>query len=697
MGDNNRVLDEQTVDAVVTNLREMEPGHRTEMISQLLPFLGCFLAEILRAINLAQQPQLEAPEYIEDDETGFMQVSPCPARDNSQDDAHDLVSMVQAFDPRIPFGSKLTQIAEQCEQVAWHLHTMTARLRRLAGAMSTQVADRFLRLEALIASYVSAEVEVSLSLQVWSEGQLRTLIPYLNGGRTPETDLAGPNEGVTVSGAASSTDVVHVANSSEAVEAADEPEYKVKRNPAGDWEAATEEEEAMLRQHDQELAREAVEQEEADKQAYREFEAHLAQKWDDWAVRSELDRERPLPSRKRVRVTVCVGSAGGEEIGTAHIEGVMDHSQRPTVTFQVEESLLAGVNGTHHAERGPNYVATQASPQLATFHRDHVPGLSEDVVDFMSSQQGRCWLWQFQQGAVTVEEVDARFGTDVADAFQIWVAVQEDADAAVRQVREIPVMSGSEADEGSNASTVLMEEGKDKGILDTLPVREEDAAEQAAKNASETRSMQTGGDEIDGHGSAGGPPCASKPGPLHSTHLDGAETEVMEGEGRDDEGRTSLAATLPGAAVPEELEVADDNDVTSSDVVRAEDAQEARDRQDVEDREADPYVAPEAWKRVLTAWEEDVAVGASLLPDSALSSGAFEHQGILEHGHAGGAESHPASAMDVEGEVDQNAMAAVPEHAAETSSALGSPTERRESSVGGRAGGQTDLKGWLRQ
>ena len=309
--------------------------------------------------------------------------------------------MVQTFDPRIPFGSKLTQIqaqlngldTTQCAQAAWHLHVMTSRLRRLAGATNAQISDRFLRLEALVASYVTEEVEVPLSLQVWSEGQLRTLIPYLNGGRTPESGLTeGKVErprACLASVAASSTDAVEVFNSSEV---AVEPEYKVKRNSTGEWEAATEEEAAMLREHDREIMQEAVEQEEADRKAFQEYEASLAQRWDDWAIRSELDRERPLPSRKRIRVTVCVGSAGGQEVGTANIEGVIDHGQQPTVTFQVEETLLAGTEGALSADRGPGFVSAQAAPQLATFHRDHVPGLSEDVANFMGSQEGRPFL-----------------------------------------------------------------------------------------------------------------------------------------------------------------------------------------------------------------------------------------------------------------------------------------------------------------
>ena len=394
MGDNSRVLDEQTVEAVVNNLRDMDPQRRTAMISELLPFLGCFLAELLRAINLAQLSHEEAePEYIEDDAQALIQLGlDYPATGHSTDT--DQVSMVQTFDPRIPFGSKLTQIqaqlngldSEQCAQAAWHLHVMTSRLRRLAGTMTAQVSDRFLRLEALVATYVMEEVEVPLSLQVWSEGQLRTLIPYLNGGRTPECELGGgevKNARGTASTAASSTDAVEVVNSEVAVE----PEYKVRRSDAGPWEAATEEEARMVRAHDEELSQEARAQEEADRAAFREFESSLAQRWDDWAVRSEMDRERPLPSRKRIKVTVCVGAAGGQEVGTACVEGTIDHGQQPIVTFQVEETLLGGTGGSSGSDRGPAYVSAQAAPQLAGFQRDHVPGLSDEVGDFMVSQE----------------------------------------------------------------------------------------------------------------------------------------------------------------------------------------------------------------------------------------------------------------------------------------------------------------------
>ena len=200
MLENDRVLDHQTVEAIVDNLRSMTPSRRTEMIAQILPFLGAFLAELLRAINLSQLPADEGPETIEDDDAVLLQLTNHLDQDVVADDTEDDVNaLTQKFNPVVPFGSKLCQLQghlnsfdkTQCAQVACHLRMMTGRLRSLAGEMSPLVADRFLRLEALVATYFTEEVDVPLSLQVWT-GQLKTLVPYLNGGRTPECP-----EGVT--------------------------------------------------------------------------------------------------------------------------------------------------------------------------------------------------------------------------------------------------------------------------------------------------------------------------------------------------------------------------------------------------------------------------------------------------------------------------------------------------------------------
>ena len=135
---------------------------------------------------------------------------------------------------------------------------------------------------------------------------------------------------------------------------------------------------------------------------------------------------------------------------------------------------------------------------------------------------------------------------------------------------------------------------------------------------------------------------------------------------------------------------ANDNHVASSSSAHCGADSEGREGQDnmeghVALPEGEPYVVPEAWRRVLTAWHEDIAVGITLLPDTGLSGGTFEHQ-AMEHDQ-GGTETagHPM------------AMAAMEADEADgDQGAAGSTTEGSEGAASRRTLGQTDLRGWLR-
>ena len=82
MLENDRVLDNQTVDCIVENLRGMSQSRRTAMIAQVLPFLCAFLAELLRAINLSQLPAPDTAEIVEDDDEALLQTG-VPKQANS--------------------------------------------------------------------------------------------------------------------------------------------------------------------------------------------------------------------------------------------------------------------------------------------------------------------------------------------------------------------------------------------------------------------------------------------------------------------------------------------------------------------------------------------------------------------------------------------------------------------------------------
>ena len=106
----------------------MTPQRRTEMVAQIVPFLGAFLAELLRAINLSQMPGPPESEVIEDDEHDEQallqntqyQLSVPEARSAKNALEDDTRSLMQAFDPSIPFGSKLSQLQAHFEQLRCH-------------------------------------------------------------------------------------------------------------------------------------------------------------------------------------------------------------------------------------------------------------------------------------------------------------------------------------------------------------------------------------------------------------------------------------------------------------------------------------------------------------------------------------------------------------------------------------------------
>ena len=263
----------------------------------------------------------------------------------------------------------------------------------------------------------------------------------------------------------------------------------------------------------------------------------------------------------------------------------------------------------------------------------------------MASQVGRHYLWQFQAGAITVEDIDARFGTEVAEGFQLWVAVQDDVDASVRNVGDIPAMSGSEEDRDSEASTIPAGDKPEMEGPDLLPVRDD---------------QEAGMEHL-----AGDLPHAHGHDQLGATQLDGRDTAMEvsqeagavapEEDAMADHGLDSTSADAPLEEVANACALGgvNDNNAASSSSTCGGEAPDGRAGREAPDghaglRECDPYVVPEAWRRVLTAWNEDIAVGITLdgvLPaDAGLSCGTFEHQDLGQDHDMTGTTGHPVAA-----------------------------------------------------
>ena len=156
---------------------------------------------------------------------------------------------------------------------------------------------------------------------------------------------------------------------------------------------------------------------------------------------------------------MTVGDAAGNQLGEAHIESTMDAGGQPIISFQVTETLL-GTVADPGIEVGPAAVARHADPKLADFDPECMPGLSEGMKAFMATKEARYWLQQFVDGMVSEEVIGSRFGTEVLELFQMWLAIQEDMDAHVRNcadaIRTVAETAHEDEGEGSDATTIAV-------------------------------------------------------------------------------------------------------------------------------------------------------------------------------------------------------------------------------------------------
>ena len=431
---------------------------------------------------------------------------------------------------------------------------------------------------------------------------------------------------------------------------------------------------------------------------------------------------------------VCAGTKAGQQLGEACIEGIVEHDQQPMVAFAVVETPLGGLGETAN-------LASQAGPQLADFHRDHLPGLSETVGDFMDSITGRDWLWQFSSGAVALSVVETRFGRDIAEAFELWAAMQADTDFMVRNVADHLMETAEEVEGESDSATVEVErpsktnnsqEGECAARIEVT--EDQEGAEEKDTSSSPQEESEKDGmtDEVrDGHWAVGAELEDGDREEVHATMYDslpeGHDQELRDGlgaallpEGHDQELREELrAAVPPGALLPEghdqelrgepdaailpgaslvgeggenQNEMDNAHDGTQMAGAAAGQAENGADADAVagemeEDMAAGllPYAVPAAWRRVLNAWD-DPAVGAGLGDvsepgqESVLSNGDFEHPAAPGHGQT-----------ELENQND---------YAAGAAASTSSPTRRSRTTterVAQESGPkQTDLKGWLK-
>ena len=111
-------------------------------------------------------------------------------------------------------------------------------------------------------------------------------------------------------------------------------------------------------------------------------------------------------------------------------------------------------------------VAAHASPQLAPFDPECLPGIGEAMIAFMQTQEARHWPWRFMEGLATESMIENRFSSEVAEVFSIWTAVRDDLDRLVRNCGDVEIGRANPADrvleeaDESDAAAVIMDHAR---------------------------------------------------------------------------------------------------------------------------------------------------------------------------------------------------------------------------------------------
>ena len=364
-------------------------------------------------------------------------------------------------------------------------------------------------------------------------------------------------------------------------------------------------------------------------------------------------------------MVVSVGDAAGHQVGEAQVEGTMEAGQQPVVSFQVTETLL-GTTEDPALEVGPAAVALHASPQLAEFDAECMPGIPDAMKAFMATREARYWLHQFMEGMATEDMISNRFGMAVLETFQMWIAIRDDVDMQVRNcgdtVRGIADAAYEEGEEGSEATTVAV--GRDEEAADTMLARKgyiEPTGENAgARDSEHEESQEREADEV----------AAVAPGVISEDREGqvGVTAEALVATGA--EGVAGMDEMV-GHGVPDDRE---SEHVTDEAVEGHGEARE-------EDDQIDPLTGiPAKWAAFWRATNANASIGAGLPGPSELARGGSLSDGL---------DTLPGNTLASSAQQEN-----IEEMQTSAAAATSSSDPHTTSSSDGKR--QTDLKDWLK-
>ena len=406
-----RIICADTFRTIVANLQGQGREERARNIASLLSFFGLFLAEMMRAIWEAENGDLQVllqtsidrhnrnhlqwVDHQQGEEVSLMHRLPSEADKGF----YDVVKHIQ---------TKLETMSKAgAARIANCMgHFLREHSEQKAVAKPEAAVGRMETIGALMAAFEDNSLVTHDNVDPWCIDVWRnTLLPYLQVGRPAE--------------AAGSTQEHREAAG---VGELDDPSCGIRvRLPGGaGWRPATEEEARAITHHDAAVAQERRDQELHDQEIFAQHEAGRARDWEDWAVHSEMTS--PSVARKRVRLTLVIGTASGGHVAEGVVEGIMPAAEQPMITMGMVEHAMPAPEQLEPAEVVSD--AASAATQLVPPEEAARPGPQLEVDEVLLDSQGKEWYRQWKEDVVDDDMVRKRWGEAVVELFHATLAME---------------------------------------------------------------------------------------------------------------------------------------------------------------------------------------------------------------------------------------------------------------------------------
>ena len=200
---------------------------------------------------------------------------------------------------------------------------------------------------------------------------------------------------------------------------AEEEEIRQATRLHKEWEAR--------QQKDYEDYEQSVRDEErADEWRLREYEAMVAQDWDDWAMSSAMVSPVQRQKRQRLRAVLQVHDRFGAVTDKAEVQGNLTDLSNVTVTIGLQVAQLPleaegqgeqghGLSATTRLTESALPVGSESHAEVKGKPKEHAP---TNLVEFLASEEGQRAFRFWRSGVLSSRRLVQEYGDAVLDAFE---------------------------------------------------------------------------------------------------------------------------------------------------------------------------------------------------------------------------------------------------------------------------------------